>query len=117
MGTLLDSAVWHGQVYSGGWQTAQGGDAAIDEPATGGELGRTGVGNADDIARAAAAAASAQRAWGATSFEERAAVLRRAGDLILANAEEIKRWMIRETGAVGGLADFAVGVASSECYE
>jgi benzaldehyde dehydrogenase (NAD) len=33
-----------GRVYSGGWVTGSGGDAAVIEPATGAELGRTGIG-------------------------------------------------------------------------
>jgi benzaldehyde dehydrogenase (NAD) len=115
--SLLEPKTWEGQVYSGGWTTSQGGDVAIVEPATGEEIGRAGVGNAADVARAAAAAAAAQRGWAATNFEERAAVLRRAGDLILSNSEEIQQWIMRETGAIGGLAAFAVGVASQECYE
>jgi benzaldehyde dehydrogenase (NAD) len=115
--TLLDASVWHGQIYSGGWASAHGGDVAVDEPATGTELSRTGNADAEDIAKAAATAAAAQKDWAATSFEERAAVLRRAGDLILANAAEISRWVSRETGAIDGLAGFAVGVAAQECYE
>jgi benzaldehyde dehydrogenase (NAD) len=115
--TLLGTDTWHRRVYSGGWVTPHGGETDDVEPATGEVLGRVGLGDAQDVARAAASAASAQLAWAATNFEERAAVLRRAGDLIHANAEEIKSWMIRETGAVGGLAEFAVGVAAQECYE
>jgi len=115
--TLLDSGVWQGQIYSGGWVSAHGGDMPVVEPATGQELGRAGSGDPEDIARAAATAAAAQKAWGATSFEERAAVLRRAGDLIGQNAAEIQRWVSRETGAIDGLAAFAVGVAAQECYE
>jgi benzaldehyde dehydrogenase (NAD) len=115
--SLLDPKAWHGQVYSGGWTPAHGGDAAIEEPATGAEIGRTGAADAEDVARASATAAAAQPAWAATSFEERAAVLRRAGDLIHKHADEIKLWMMRETGAIDGLAAFAVGVAAQECYE
>jgi len=115
--TLLDSGVWQGKIYSGGWVAAYGGDMPVVEPATGQELGRAGSGDPEDIARAAATAAAAQKAWAATSFEERAAVLRRAGDLIGQNAAEIQRWVSRETGAIDGLAAFAVGVAAQECYE
>jgi benzaldehyde dehydrogenase (NAD) len=114
---LLESKTWEGQVYSGGWTASQGGDIAVIEPATGEELGRAGVANAADVARAAAAAREAQPAWAATNFEQRAAVLRRAGDLIERNSDEIQRWIVRETGAVPGLAGFAVGVAAQECYE
>ncbi|HEY3010454.1 MAG TPA: benzaldehyde dehydrogenase [Micromonosporaceae bacterium] len=114
---LLEPKTWEGQVYSGGWTTSQGGDIAIIEPATGDEIGRAGVANAADVARAAAAAADAQPEWARTNFEERAAVLRRAGDLIQRNSVEIQQWIVRETGAVPGLAGFAVGVAAQECFE
>ena len=73
--------------------------------------------SADDVATAAAGAAEAQRAWAATPHTERAAVLRRAGDLWQENAEEFSEWNVREVGAVGGMAAFAVGVAAQECYE
>jgi benzaldehyde dehydrogenase (NAD) len=115
--TLLEPKTFEGQVYSGGWTTSQGGDTADIEPATGEEIGRAGVANAADVARAAAAAREAQREWAATNFEQRAAVLRRAGDIVERNGDEIQQWVIRETGAVPGLAGFAVGVAAQECYE
>jgi benzaldehyde dehydrogenase (NAD) len=117
MTALLDSGVWHGQIYSGGWVGAHGGDMPVMEPATGSELGRAGRADASDVAAAAGAAAAAQPGWAATNFEERAAVLRRAGDLILAQAADLQRWVSRETGAIDGLAGFAVGVAAQECYE
>ena len=49
---LLDEAVWRGKIYSGGWGDGGGGDAAVLEPATGAELGRTGIVNPADVARA-----------------------------------------------------------------
>jgi benzaldehyde dehydrogenase (NAD) len=108
--TLLDTAPWEDQILHGG-------KTSIIEPATGRSLGSTGVADATDVAEAAAKAQAAQREWGHANFEERAAVLRRAGALIEANAEELQRWVIRETGAVGGLAGFATYVAAQECYE
>jgi benzaldehyde dehydrogenase (NAD) len=38
--TLMDQAVWQGNIYSGGWVPGPGGDAAVIEPATGAEFGR-----------------------------------------------------------------------------
>jgi len=35
---FLDEENWRGRVYSGGWVTSSGGDAAVTEPATGNEL-------------------------------------------------------------------------------
>jgi benzaldehyde dehydrogenase (NAD) len=57
---LMDEAVWRGKIYSGGWVDGGGGDAAVIEPATGDELGRTGIANPADVARAAQLAAAAQ---------------------------------------------------------
>ncbi len=115
--TVVDPGAFAGSVYSGGWVAAHGGIAPIVAPATGAELGTTGVADADDVADACAVAAAAQRDWAAASFADRAAVLRRAGTLIEENAEELQGWVTRETGAIGGLAAFAVGVAAQECYE
>jgi benzaldehyde dehydrogenase (NAD) len=63
---LMDGAVWRGQIYSGGWVDGGGGDAAVIEPATGAELGRTGIATPADVSRAAQLAAAAQPAWAAT---------------------------------------------------
>jgi benzaldehyde dehydrogenase (NAD) len=115
--TLLEPKVWEGQIYSGGWTSARGGTATIVEPATGAELGSTGVADAADVAAAGQAAAAAQPAWAATSFAERAAVLRRAGALIEQHADELHAWMSRETGSIAGMVGFATHVASQECYE
>ncbi|HEX6683662.1 MAG TPA: benzaldehyde dehydrogenase [Candidatus Limnocylindrales bacterium] len=108
--TITEEKLWQGPALSGG-------DIPIVEPATGAELGRTGLAGTADITEAAAKAKAAQGDWAAKTFEERAAVLRKAGALIEQNGEEIQRWVIRETGAVPGLAGFAVHVAAQECYE
>ena len=62
-------------------------------------------------------AADAQRDWAALPYLERAAVLRRAGDLWHANAEEITGWLMRETGAIGPFGGFQVMTSAEECYE
>jgi benzaldehyde dehydrogenase (NAD) len=52
---LMDEAVWRGKIYSGGWVDGGGGDAPVTEPATGAELGRTGIAApAEDAAKLAA---------------------------------------------------------------
>ena len=66
--TFMDSAAWDGRIYLDGWRAGGGGERAVIEPATGGELGRVGMANPADVAaRAAARAAEAQRAWAAES--------------------------------------------------
>jgi benzaldehyde dehydrogenase (NAD) len=115
--SFLDDKVWAGSVFGGEWHPSVAGDAAVVEPATGAELGRAGVAGHEDITRAAAEAAGAQRAWAATSFEERAAVLRRAGLLFEEHAAEIEEWIVRETGAIPPKAALETHIAAQECYE
>jgi benzaldehyde dehydrogenase (NAD) len=115
--TFIDESIWSGKVYSAGWQQASGGDAAVIEPATGAEIGRVGIASPADIAAAATAAAAAQPAWAALPYTERAAILRRAGDIWKANAEEIEGWSIREGGKIVPAAQFETHVATEEVYE
>ncbi|MGW4643290.1 benzaldehyde dehydrogenase [Sphaerisporangium sp. NPDC004334] len=115
---FLDPKIWSGSVYGGsGWTGSQAGDAAVIEPATGKEIGRAGIAGPADIATAAGQAARAQRAWAAASFEERAAVLRRAGRLFEDHAAGIQHWLVRESGSIPGKAAFETHVAAQECYE
>jgi benzaldehyde dehydrogenase (NAD) len=114
--TLLNTKDFEGQLYSNGWVAAPR-TATVVEPATGNELFHSGMADADAVSRAAEAAARAQREWAATPFLERAAVLRRAGELIERHTEELHAWLTRETGAVAGIVGFFTHVTSQECYE
>jgi benzaldehyde dehydrogenase (NAD) len=115
--TLLDAARWTGQVFVDGWEPGSGGDYAVVEPATGNELGRLGVATVDDVARAAARGAEAQRAWADTMYQDRAAILRRAGDLWKEHVEEVVGWIVRESGAIPPKGELEVWFAASSCYE
>src|ERR1700678_2748978 len=114
---FMDEAVWRGKIYSDGWVSGAGGDAAVIEPATGQEIGRTGIASPADVARAAQLAAAAQPAWAATPHTERSAILRRAADLWLANAADIEWWGIRESGKIPPAMGFETHVATQEIYE
>jgi len=114
---MLDPSVWNGKLFSGGWVSPSGGERAVVEPATGQELGRVGLADADDIARATAAAAKAQPDWAAASYEERARVLRRAGDLWEEHAAEVRDWLVREAGSIPPKADVEISGAANECWE
>jgi benzaldehyde dehydrogenase (NAD) len=115
--TLLDRSIWLGKGYSGGWKELGGGQAAVIEPATGSELGRVGLAWPADVAAAGAAAAAAQSAWAATPYTQRAAVLRKAADIWLANAAEIEDWSVREGGKIVPAAEFETHVATEEVFE
>ena len=115
---LLDGNEWVGKIFVGGkWVEGGGGTAPVTEPATGAELSRIGIASPDDVREAARSAAAVQREWAARPHAERAAVLRKAGNLWQQHADEISEWNVREVGAIPPIAAFAVGVAIQECYE
>ncbi|HSN02371.1 MAG TPA: aldehyde dehydrogenase family protein [Acidimicrobiales bacterium] len=115
--SLLDAATWQSKILLDGWRDGGAGDAPVIEPATGKEIGRAGRASVADVADAATAAAAAQRAWAELLFNQRAAVMRRAGQLFVDHAEEISSWIMRESGKIGPTADFEIHVASEECFE
>src|SRR5215475_209185 len=117
---LMDESVWRGKIYSGGWvggELGSGLDAPVIEPATGLEIGRTGIATPADVARAAQIAAAVQPAWAATPHTERSAILRRAADIWLAHAADIEWWGIRESGKIPPAMQFETHVATQEIYE
>ena len=114
---LLEDGAWQGKVWTGAWTDGSGGTYSAVEPATGETLGEVGKATAEDVHTAAGRAVEAQRGWAALPFEERAAVLRRAGDVLAAHSDEIKGWLARETGAILAFGDFQVHTSAQECYE
>jgi benzaldehyde dehydrogenase (NAD) len=115
---FLEESTWTGHVFLGGaWIPGSAGTIDVTEPATGATLGRVGLADAGDLAKAAESAAEAQRDWASRSHIERATVLRRAAQLWSEHADEISWWNIREVGAIPGLAAFAIHTAEQECYE
>lgn len=115
--SLFEPREWDGKIYINGWVTGGGTPITVIEPATGGELGQVGTATPADVERAAREAALAQRAWAATPPGERAAVMRRAGQLWEEHAAEIHDWIVRETGSIPPKADLELARAASDCYE
>jgi benzaldehyde dehydrogenase (NAD) len=116
--SFLDPTTWQGKVYSGGWVPGSGGTYDAVEPATGQKLASVGAATAEDVRAAAERAAQAQREWAALTYDRRAAVLRRAGDLFVQHEDEIHDWLVRESGAIRPFAQFQTrGVAAEECWE
>ncbi|HEV7871921.1 MAG TPA: aldehyde dehydrogenase family protein, partial [Modestobacter sp.] len=114
---LLEDGAWRGKIWTGAWTDGSGGTYTAVEPATGAGLGEVGQATPADVEKAGARAVQAQREWAALPFEQRAAVLRKAGDLLSANANEIKGWLAQETGAILPFGDFQVHTSAQECYE
>lgn len=114
--TLLDETTWRGRIYSSGW-VETGTTQPVIEPATGSELGSIGIASPEDLETAAAGAVKAQQAWAALPYDERAGVLRRAGDLWAAHSDEVAGWISREAGSIMAKGQFETSMAAQECYE
>jgi benzaldehyde dehydrogenase (NAD) len=101
---LLDDAKWSGRIFSDGWVDAPE-TIETTEPATGEVLATAGAGNAETVAGAAESPARAQREWAATPIGERAAIVRRAAELLERHRPELIRWLVRESGSIPPKAD------------
>ncbi len=97
---LADPTLLVEQCYvDGAWQeAAKGGRLAVDDPATGEIIGHVPNCGAAETDKAIAAADEAFRAWRKKTAAERAALLERWHDLMLANADDLARIMTFEQG-------------------
>jgi benzaldehyde dehydrogenase (NAD) len=104
--TIAAENAWKGKIFTGRWQMAKGGTREVIEPATGKVLTEVGMADAEDVREAARSAAAAQVEWANTPADQRAAVLRRAAQLLEAHADTLRPWIVRETGSIPPKADF-----------
>ena len=97
---LNDPGLFKQQVFlAGDWADADdGGTVAVTNPANGDTLGSVPMCGAAETERAIAAADVAQRAWARVTAKERAAVLHKLNDLLLANADDLAQIMTAEQG-------------------
>ena len=78
-------------------------------------VGKVGLANQDQADQALAAAKAAFPAWAATPARERAAILRRAADIMEARRHELNAWIGLEVGKPLGQADPEVSEAIDFC--
>ncbi len=89
------SGVWVGGV---GRPASDGADFVVEDPATGRDIARISDGGPADATAAVDAAAGALRSWSATPARVRSEALRRAFDLMLADAERLAALIAWENG-------------------
>jgi benzaldehyde dehydrogenase (NAD) len=108
-----------GAIYVGGEfrPPSDGATQAVLEKATGEPLADVGVATVEDLDAAVGAAKQAQPGWAATTYDERAAILRAAASALQARGEEIADLIVRETGSILGKAQYEVGGAANELFE
>jgi succinate-semialdehyde dehydrogenase/glutarate-semialdehyde dehydrogenase len=96
---LRDGELFREACFIGGrWLPASGASIAVDDPATGEVIGRVPQLGRPETRDAIGAAASAFPAWRAMTAKERAVILRRWFDLMMANQEDLARILTLEQG-------------------
>ncbi len=97
---LTDSSLLRMQAYIGGkWESADGGGTHdVVNPATREKIGTVPEMGAAETRRAIESARAAFPAWAAKTAKERAAILRRWYDLMMANQEDLAVLMTAEQG-------------------
>ena len=95
---LADPSLLTGTALIDGQPVAGGRQFAVRNPATGAELARVADLGVAEIRAAIAAARAAGKAWAARTGKDRAAILRRWHDLVLANQEDLARILTAEMG-------------------
>ena len=100
MTLLTDVSLLRAQAYvDGSWRSAASGKTfPVKNPATGAVIGEVADLTPEEVSAAIDAADAAFPAWAAKTAKERAAILRKWYDLILASADDLARLMTAEQG-------------------
>lgn len=105
---LLSTNEWVGKALCGSWKNLRGGSIDVVEPATGHTLSRVAKANAQDIRNACALARQSQKDWAAMPYQARAAIFRKAAQLLEINRSVFSEWIVRETGGIVPKAMFEI---------
>jgi succinate-semialdehyde dehydrogenase / glutarate-semialdehyde dehydrogenase len=116
MNRSLDLTTLHTDLFiDGRWRKAAGGATfVVENPATHEVIAEVADGGRDDALEAIEAAGRAQAEWSKSTPRERADILRRAFDLVTANADRLAAIMTAEMGKP--LADAAGEVAYGAAF-
>ena len=115
--SLLDPSIWNARLFINDWVNGSGAPIPVMAPGSGERLGEVGCATPADVDRAAHEASLAQGDWARRPPEERAAVLRRAGELWEERSSEIQDWIVKETGSIPAKAGLETHIAAQECFE
>jgi benzaldehyde dehydrogenase (NAD) len=95
---------------------AAAGTIPVHDKSSGEVLGTAGRAAVADVDAAAAGAVTAQRAWAARPYTERAEILRRAAAALRDHAG-LRELVMRETGSIAGKAEYEIESAAGELTE
>jgi benzaldehyde dehydrogenase (NAD) len=110
---------WHEAVFvDGAFARPQaGGTIGVRDKASGEIFATAGQADDADVDAAVAAAKAAQPGWAERTYADRAALLRGVAAVLADRAKPIRELIMRETGCIGGKADYEIGAAISELTE
>ena len=110
---------WHEAIFvDGGFRKPLGsGTIGVRDKASGEVFAVAGLAGPADVDAAVASARQAQADWADRTFADRAAVLRGAAAALSSQAPQLRELIMRETGCIGGKADYEIGAATSELIE
>ena len=117
--SMADPSLVRTQAYiDGAWTDGSAGRFDVRNPADGGKLAEVANCGAADAEKAIAAAARAWPAWRARTAKDRAAILRRWNDLIVAHGDDLARLMTAEQGKplAESKGEIAYGASFVEWY-
>ena len=110
---------WHEAIFvDGAFRKPQGnGTLGVRDKASGEVFAIAGLAGQADVDAAVAAARKAQADWADRTFADRAATLRNAAAVLSSHAPQLRELIMRETGCIGGKADYEIAAATSELVE
>lgn len=117
MSKLLPEELWNERLFNGAWERPAVDVSPVIEPATGAVLGKVCMADPATVAESARVARIAQPAWYATSYDERAATMRKAAELGEQHFAEIVDWIVRESGSTRLKAAFEARVTIKALHE
>jgi benzaldehyde dehydrogenase (NAD) len=111
--------LWHEAVFVDGDFRKPHNSNTLDvrDKASGEIFATTGLADQADVDAAVATAQKAQTEWAERTFADRAATLRAAAAALSGQAAELRELIMRETGCIGGKADYEIAAATSELIE
>jgi benzaldehyde dehydrogenase (NAD) len=118
-GQQAGPADWYEAVFVDGEfrRPLNNGTLGVRDKASGEIFAVAGLADQTDVDEAAITAKAAQAEWADRTHADRAATLRRAAVALADQAQELRTLIMRETGCIGGKADYEIGAATSELIE
>ena len=113
------SGQWHEAVFVDGvFRKPHGSETIrVRDKASGEIFAVAGLAGQADVDAAVISARKAQADWADRTFADRAAVLRDAAAVLSSQAPQLRELIMRETGCIGGKADYEIAAATSELIE